>query len=111
MKHKVEEIKEFLARLSKEMPEQMEGFTKFLVATAKPGALDTKQKELTNVALSIALQCESCIVYHVKEAIDAGATREEILESAFQAVLMHGGPALMYMMPLEKAINDFTKKS
>ncbi len=107
---KLEEIKELVARLQKESPEQMEAFHKFMFAVEKPGALDTKMKELVNVGLAVAAQCEWCIALHVKGALDAGATKEEIIDAALQAVLMHGGPALMYMIPVEKAIDEFTAK-
>ena len=72
--------------------------------------MEVKQVELINVALAISAQCEWCIALHVKGAVDAGATKEEILEAAMQAVLMHGGPALMYMILVENAIEEFTQE-
>ncbi len=71
-------------------------------------ALSLKQKELVNVALSVAAQCEWCIALHVKNALNAGASRDELVEAGFLAVLMHGGPALMYLTPLLDAVNEFT---
>jgi len=32
-----------------------------------------------------------------------------LVEAGFLAVLMHGGPALMYLTPLLDAVNEFTK--
>ncbi|WP_456323608.1 carboxymuconolactone decarboxylase family protein [Hydrogenimonas sp.] len=107
---KLEEIKELVGRLQKESPEQMEAFHKFMFAIEKPTALDTKVKELINVGLAVAAQCEWCISLHVKGALDAGAKREEVIDAAMQAVLMHGGPALMYMIPVEKALDEFGAK-
>ncbi len=103
---KLEEIKALIGRLEKEMPEQIQAFMKFSQATEASTVLEKKSKELINVALAISAQCEWCIALHVKDAIDAGATKEEILEAAMQAVLMHGGPALMYMIPVENAIKE-----
>jgi AhpD family alkylhydroperoxidase len=108
LKEKLEEIKALVERLQKESPEQIGAFHKFMFAAEKPGALDTKQKALINIALSIAAQCEWCIALHVRGALDAGAKKEEILDSAMQAVLMHGGPALMYIIPVEQAIDEFS---
>ena len=105
---KLEEIKELVGRLQKEAPKEIEAFHQFMFAVEKPGLLDAKQKELVNVGLAVAAQCEWCISLHVRGALDAGAKREEIIEAALQAVLMHGGPALMYMIPVEKAIDEFT---
>jgi len=40
--------------------------------------------------------------------VRAGATRNEIIEAGFQAVIMHGGPAFMWMTPLIEAVDEFT---
>jgi AhpD family alkylhydroperoxidase len=64
-----------------------------------------------NAALAVAGQCEWCIALHAKQALEAGATRDELIEAGFQAVLMHGGPALMYMTPLLEAIEEFGGKA
>jgi len=78
--------------------------------TIQEKALDVKTKELIALALGIATGCEWCIVLHTKNAIDAGATPEELVEAGFVAVLMAGGPALMHLIPLMKAIEDFKKE-
>jgi len=106
---KLEEIKELVGRLQKEAPKQTAAFNQFMMSVEKPGALGSKEKELINVALAIAAQCEWCIALHVKGALTNGATREEVIDAAMQAVLMHGGPALMYMIPVEKALDEFSE--
>ena len=105
---KLEEIKRLIGRLQKEEADQISAFHDFMSAVEKPGRLDAKQKELINVALAVAAQCEWCIALHVKGALDAGADRGEVLDAAMQAVLMHGGPALMYMTPVVEALDEFT---
>jgi AhpD family alkylhydroperoxidase len=88
----------------------MNSFQKFLTATEKPSVLDAKTKELINIALSICAQCQWCIAFHVKGAFEKGASSSEIIDAASMAVLMHGGPALMYMIPLIEALNEFSPK-
>lgn len=66
-----------------------------------------KEKELINTALAVAAQCEWCIAFHVRNAAQAGATKNEIIEAGFQAVIMHGGPAFMWMTPLIQAADEF----
>ncbi len=105
---KLEEIKRLIGRLQKEEADQISAFHNFMTAVEKPGRLDAKHKELINVALAVAAQCEWCIALHVKGALDAGADRKEILDAAMQAVLMHGGPALMYMTPVVEALDEFS---
>lgn len=107
---KLNEVKALIERLQKESPKQTAAFNQFMMSVEKPGALDAKTKELINLALGISAQCEWCIALHVKGALTNGATREEVMDAAMQAVLMHGGPALMYLIPVEKALDEFTQQ-
>ena len=109
MSQKLEEIKRLIGKLQQQQPEAIKNFLNFMTSVERSGALDMKQKELINVGLAVAAQCEWCIALHVKGALDAGASKEEIIEAGMQAVLMHGGPALMYMTPLEEALDEFSK--
>ncbi|BCD68141.1 carboxymuconolactone decarboxylase family protein [Nitratiruptor sp. YY09-18] len=109
MAQKLEDIKRLIGKLQQQQPENIKNFLNFMTSVEKEGALSTKQKELVNVGLAVAAQCEWCIALHVKGALDSGASKEEILESAMQAVLMHGGPALMYMTPVEEALDEFAQ--
>jgi AhpD family alkylhydroperoxidase len=106
---KYNEIMGNLKKIYAETPEQMAAFQGFLHAAEKEGALAKKQKELIAIGCSVVSHCDWCIAYHVKEAIDAGATRQEILEAAWVSVLMGGGPALMYAQGVFKALEDFGK--
>ncbi|BCD62266.1 hypothetical protein NitYY0826_C1142 [Nitratiruptor sp. YY08-26] len=108
MAQKLQEIKRLIGKLQQQQPESIKNFLGFMTSVEKEGALTTKQKELINVGLGVAAQCEWCIALHVKGALDSGASKEEILEAAMQAVLMHGGPALMYMTPVEEALEEFS---
>ncbi len=107
-KERLEQTNALIERLMQEYPGETKGFLHFMKAAQSGKALSAKQKELINVALAVAAQCEWCISLHVKGALDAGANRDEIMEAAFQAVLMHGGPAMMYLTPLVEAIDAFT---
>ena len=59
------------------------------------------------MGLSVAAQCDWCIATHVQHAAGAGASHDEVIEAGFMAVVMHGGPALMYMTPLLDAVDEF----
>ncbi len=103
------ETKENLGKFSKLTPDEMKGFHGFMESVEKKGALDQKQKELIAIACAVTGHCEWCIAWHVKGALDAGATKQEILESTWVGVLMGGGPALMYAQGVLKALADFKK--
>ena len=110
MKEKIQEIKELIGNLQKEAPEEIGAFLNFLQKAEKDSSISAKNKELINVALAVAAQCEWCIAFHTQNAIKLGASKEELIEAGMQAVVMHGGPALMYMTPLLKAIEEFSNE-
>jgi len=109
MNETLKEVKKSLAHLGKDYPNLMKAFSGFMGEVEKEGALPTKTKELISVALSVVKECKWCIAFHVKDALDAGATKEEIMEACFVAALMGGGPALMYTQLAVKAIEDYRK--
>ena len=109
MKQTLTEVKRSLAHLGREYPDLMKSFSGFMGEVEKEGALSVKTKELISIALSVACKCKWCIAHHVKSALDAGATKEEIMESCFVSALMGGGPALMYTQLVVKALEDFSK--
>ena len=107
---KLKEIEELLDRLGKEHPKEIAAFSRFLRETLDTKALTTREKELIALALGIAAGCEWCIYLHTHKALDAGAKPEELIEAGLVAVLMAGGPALMHLIPLMKAIEKFKKE-
>ena len=107
MKERLKQIGELTRRLEKDYPTETRAFLSFLQKAEAGKALDIRTKELINVGLAVAAQCEWCIAFHVEQAVEAGATRDEIVEAGFMAVIMHGGPAYMYMTPLFEALDDF----
>ena len=110
MKEKIEQIQKLIGELQKDAPEEIAAFLNFIQKAEKDSILSAKNKELINVALAVASQCEWCIAFHTQNALKLGATKEELIEAGMQAVLMHGGPALMYMIPLLKAIEEFSNE-
>lgn len=102
-----EHIQELVGRLSKEIPDTMAGFGHLHHAATAQGALAPKDKELIALGIAIALRCDGCIAYHVHDAIKAGASREELIETIGVAILMGGGPSLMYGAETYEAIEQF----
>ncbi|MFQ5624517.1 MAG: carboxymuconolactone decarboxylase family protein [Paracoccaceae bacterium] len=83
-------------------------FSQFAAAATKPGALDTRTKELIAVAIGVSKQCNESIGFHVRAAIRHGATREEIVETLSMCVYLGGGPALMYAGKALAAFDQLT---
>ncbi len=57
------------------------------------GALARKHKELVAVGISVAIDCESCMQWHIEKAVEHGATLEEVLEAVDVAIMMGNGAA------------------
>ncbi|HXC32437.1 MAG TPA: carboxymuconolactone decarboxylase family protein [Verrucomicrobiae bacterium] len=57
------------------------------------GAIPRKYRELIALAVACTTQCPYCIEVHTKAAKAAGASREEITESALLAAALRAGGA------------------
>ena len=101
------EIKAVMGKMGKEIPETMQAFTKLHQASTTPGVLDTKTKELLALAIAVNVRCDGCIAFHVHDALHARATRDEIMEALGVAVMMGGGPSMMYAVEAVDAMNQF----
>jgi len=51
------------------------------------------QKELIAIGISLIINCESCIEWHIKGALNSRANGEQIIEAIEVAIEMGGGPA------------------
>jgi len=57
------------------------------------GALKKKIKELIAIGISVRINCESCMQWHIEQAKAAGASYNEVLEAVEVGIEMGGGPA------------------
>ncbi len=100
-------LEERLAQLGRELPGPMTGFARLHKKAVEDGALSSKVKEMMALAVSIAVGCEGCIAYHVHDAVKAGATRAELLETIGVSLLMGGGPGSIYAAHALDAVEQF----
>lgn len=101
---------EGLGVLAESNGESVNAFMNLLGTNYAEGALSTKTKELISVGIAVYNRCEYCIVFHTYKALEAGATREEILEAAMVSVAFGGGPSMAYSATLLKeSLNEFEK--
>lgn len=98
-----------LSRLRSGIPGVSSGFSAMSIAATKPGALDTKTKELIALALGVASRCDACIGFHAQSLVRHGATRQEVDEALGMAVYMGGGPSLMYAADALAAFEEFVQ--
>lgn len=86
-----------MGQLSEDCPELQAAFIKMDQTAYVDGELDRKVKELIGLGIALYARCEYCMNIHVKQALEEGATREEILEAATVAVAFGGSPSYAYL--------------
>ncbi len=100
-----------LKTLREAIPETLTGFSAMSQAATKDGALDKKTKELIALAIGVSTRCDGCIGFHAEALVKLGATRTEVDETLGMAILMGGGPSLMYAADAVAAFEQFTEIS
>ncbi len=113
--HDVEKIlKSFMKHfgaLNRDIPETRNALTDLQKTVHKDGALSGKIKEIMCIVESILAPCESCIVYHTKQALKLGATREEIMEACGVAITMGGGPAASHVAFVQDSLDTWVPRN
>jgi AhpD family alkylhydroperoxidase len=95
---------ERLRKAKEAAPDAVKGFGTLFQTVMKEGALTLKEKELICVGIALALRCDPCINLHVQKSLEAGATKQQIVEAAGVAVLMQGGPCFTYFPKVLEAL-------
>lgn len=106
IKNRIDEIETNLEKINQLSPNEIEAWSHFSFITGQSGALAPRNKEIIAVALSVLSQCQWCIPYHTKKALELGARKEELVEASWVAVLMGGSPSLMYAQFVVKALEE-----
>ena len=78
--------------------------------TYRDGALVRKYKELIAIGISVAVNCESCMEWHIKKALDGGASENEIIESIEVGFEMSGGPGTVSARFAMNVLEYYLKK-
>lgn len=74
-------------------PHQIKAWRQFSRSVFKEGVLDEKTKQLIAVAVAHVTQCPYCIKSHTPQALEAGASKEEVMEAIWVAAEMRAGAA------------------
>ena len=57
------------------------------------GVLSKKEKELIAMGISVVINCESCVEWHITQAATAGASTKKVLEAIEVGIEFGGGCA------------------
>lgn len=94
------------ARLTADGSKVYKAFLDMERAAFADGELDKKAKELIAVGISVVINCESCMQWHIEQAAAAGATRRQVLEAVEVGIEMGGGPATAHARFALEVMND-----
>ncbi len=87
-----------------------EAFVDMEKAAFSSGTLEKKFKEMIAIGISIVVNCESCMQWHIREALNAGATEEQVLEAIEVGMEMGGGPATVSSRFAISVLEYYSKK-
>ena len=94
--HDTEDLKQ-LPELKQLAPDEFKGFVELdRIVGKENGAIPRKYRELIALAVACTTQCPYCLDVHTRGAKRAGATREEIAETAFLAAALRAGAAVTH---------------
>ena len=100
------ELKRCAVKFGKELPDVGAAHAAFTNEVYKDGALSRKVKRLMALAIALRTGCTSCMTYQIKSAVDAGATKAEILEATSVGIAMGGAPANAWMCSVVKTLEE-----
>jgi AhpD family alkylhydroperoxidase len=106
-----EKFKEDAVKMKEQTPGMINGFGGLFSKVMGKGAITVLEKEFIAVAIGVAIRCEPCIKLHVKMCLDAGATKEQVLEAASVAVMMGGGSAYTHIPVVIDTLEILTGES
>jgi AhpD family alkylhydroperoxidase len=94
--HDSEDLKK-LAEFKQLAPKEFSAFVEFdKIVGREDGAVPRKYRELIAIAVACTTQCPYCLDVHTRNARNAGATREEVTETAMLAAALRAGAAVTH---------------
>jgi AhpD family alkylhydroperoxidase len=91
------------------LPEAMKSYSAFRKEVYRDGALNLKTKRLIALAAGLQAGCTRCIIGQTKDAVKAGATKAEILETVAVAIVMGGTSVSAESWRVVKALEEMGK--
>lgn len=106
----IKSFKVSIGTMKKEKPKIADAFLSLLKNVRQEGALSVKEKELICLGIAICTGCKHCIVLHTRSALEAGATREELMETCGTALMMGGSSVIGYVSMVLESFKKFSSE-
>lgn len=72
------------------------------------GALDRKSKELLGLVASLVLRCDDCVSYHIASSVEAGASKDEIMETMSIGLVVGGTIVIPHLRRATEFLDEVT---
>ena len=96
----------YLKKLNKALPDLMAHEGEKFNEAYKEGALSTKVKRLIALGIALRAGCTNCIVSQTMRSLEAGASREEILETIGVNISMSGTTGIAESLRVLKLLEE-----
>ena len=105
----LDELKKYTTEFNQELSDTMSVHDTFRDAVYEDGALSHKVKRLIALGIALRAGCTGCILAQTRAAVEAGATKAEVLEAISVAIVMGGTPARGWAWRVVKLLKEFGK--
>lgn len=103
------ERKQLLEKFGQALPDVMNAEAGVGNTAYKDGVLSTKVKRLIALAIALRAGCTNCILAQTERALDAGATKDEILETLAVEIGMSGTTGVAESLRVIKFLGELGK--
>ena len=104
-----EERQALLKKFTESLPDLMASRRPVNDVVYRDGALSVKIKRLMALVLALGTGCTNCILSQTIRALDAGATKEELLETISVEVAMSGTTGIAESLRVIKLLDELGK--
>jgi len=104
-----EERLKLLEKFNQELPDLMVPESAKWDVVYKDGALSSKVKRLMALGIALRARCVNCIISQTMRALEAGATKDEILETISVNVAMSGTTGIAESLRVLKLLDELDK--
>ena len=103
------EVMRCTAKFKKELMDVMAAQADFSSEVYRDGALSHKMKRLIALGVALRAGCTECIIPQTRWAVEAGATKDEVLEAVAVAISMSGTTAFGWSWRVIKVLEELGK--
>ena len=104
-----DERMKLLARFKEVLPDLMVPESAVSDEVYKDGALAAKAKRLIALGIALRAGCTNCVLAQTMRALEAGASRDEILETISVVVVMSGTTGIAESLRVLKLLDELGK--